>query len=503
MARSEDAHKVSFEEALNRTGFGLYNYLVVSMAGFIVIALVCIAFSTTIIIPTSACELGTTSSQRGILAGAPVVGLILGAVLWGYLADIFGRRYTLIISLLAAATVNALASISVNWLMLMFLQFFATFLSAGQFPQAMTIVSESVPMSKRNLCILLVGSIFLLSQGLMAALAIPIIPLTFSYYLPSLGIYWNSWRTLMLVYSSPSLLSALWLYFMCESPKFLFSKGREAEAMDALKKIHRVNNLRSRTELQIKGGILVEPVDGGNAKGAGNQCAPLFKQPLLKSTIIMTLLFLFQQIPAFLIWLPTISAQFVQILETGEGSSLTLCGIIRKSLDSPPEDDDACALNVTSLLIVLVVGAIQSVTNVFMSLMISVTGRRNMAMFVTALCGLCGILVNLIPNAIASGVMFFIFLIGIVTSGLYTAIAVALFPTSLRTLAVALIMTGHRIGSFASVQIINLLFEVNCEAGFYVYASILAVSAVIAAFLEDDRKLGQASQGPKDEASKL
>lgn len=55
-------------------GFGLYSYLVVSLAGLIVIALVCIAFGSTIIVPTSACELATTTAQRGILAGAPVVG---------------------------------------------------------------------------------------------------------------------------------------------------------------------------------------------------------------------------------------------------------------------------------------------------------------------------------------------------------------------------------------------------------------------------------------------
>nr|XP_034828780.1 putative transporter svop-1 [Maniola hyperantus] len=496
MERSQDAGKVTFEEALDRTGFGLYSYLLVSLAGMIVIALVCTAFGTNIIIPTSACELGTTTTQRGLLAGTPIVGLILGAILWGYLADIWGRRYTLIISLLAAATVNALASLSVNWLMLMILQFLATFLSAGQFPQAMTIVGESVPMAKRNVSILLVGSIFLLAQGLMAVLAIPIIPLTFSYYLPSLGIYWNSWRTLMLVYSTPSLVCALGLYFMCESPKFLFAKGREAEAMQALRKIHRLNNFGSKTELQVS--FSVRKTDRHWAPKS-NQVAPLFKAPLLKSTIIMTILFLFQQIPAFLIWLPTIASQFVEILETGEGSNLTLCAIIRKSLDTPPDPDDSCALNVTSLLIVMVVGAIQCVANVFMSLIVNYTGRRNLAMFITALCGVCGIVINLIPNAIASGLVFFVFVIGVVNTGLYTAIAVALFPTSLRTLAVALIMTGHRIGFFASVQIINLLFENNCEAGFYVYGSIFALSTAVAAFLVDDRKL----QRERNDTTKL
>lgn len=147
---------------------------------------------------------------------------------------------------------------------------------------AMTLLSESVPMSKRNLVVLLVASIFLLSQGIMSGtkilliflklgirilndvlwnpghiftffsvLAIPIIPLTFSYELPSLGIYWNSWRTLLLVYSAPGIICAMCLFFMCESPKFLFAKGRETEATTVLKKIHKLNHFGPKEELNV------------------------------------------------------------------------------------------------------------------------------------------------------------------------------------------------------------------------------------------------------------
>ncbi|CAH2085861.1 unnamed protein product [Euphydryas editha] len=479
--------KVTFDEALNRAGFGLYSYLLTTLTGLTVISLVCTAYGNTIIIPASACELMTTSAQRGLLAAAPVVGLIIGGVFWGYFADVFGRRLMLLISLASAATVNALASISVNWVMLMILQFIATVLASGQYPMAMTILSESVPMAKRNLVVLLVASIFLLSQGIMAVLAIPIIPLTFSYELPSLGINWNSWRTLLLVYSAPSIISALWLFFMYESPKFLFAKGRETEATKVLKKIHRLNNLGSKNELNVKG-VLLEASSNTGSKSAKNQILPLFKPPLLKSTVILSLLFIFQTIGSFLVWLPTIANQFVEILNTGEGSDLTFCGIIRKSINTPPGPDEVpCSLNITSLLIVLAVGAVQSTTNAFISLIVNRVGRRNIVIFVTALCGISGILVNLVPNAIGSAVLFFILLIGIVIMGLYTAMAVAYFPTYLRTLAVAFLMSAGRIGSFVSVQILNILLEDNCEVGFYVFSALFASSAIIAAFLADDR----------------
>ncbi|XP_050349462.1 synaptic vesicle 2-related protein-like isoform X1 [Nymphalis io] len=483
----ENEDKVPFEEALNKSGFGLYSYLLLSVSGLVVIAVVCTAYGNTIIVPTSACELQTTTAQRGVLAAVPVVGLIVGGILWGYLADVFGRRLTLIISLISSAVVNSLASISVNWIMLMILQFIATLLSSGQYSMAMTMLSESVPMVKRNIVVLLVGSIFLLAQGIMAVLAIPIIPLTFSYELPTLGIYWNSWRTLLLVYSAPSILSALWLFFMYESPKFLFAKGRETEALKILKNIHRLNNLGSKSEYNVQS-FEADTTTSSISKSAKEQILPLFKSPLLKNTIILTLLFIFQQIGSFQVWLPTITNKLVEILETGEGSNLTLCGILRSSISAPPDPDAVpCSLNVTSLLIVLAVGAMQSVTNAIISIVINRIGRRNMVMFVAAFCGLCGIIVNLVPNAIGSAVMFFILLIGIVNIGLYTAMAVALFPTYLRALAVAFTMTGSRIGAFASVQILNVLLESNCEVGFYVYSAVFASSAVIALFLANDR----------------
>ena len=57
-------------------GFGLYSYLLVSVSGLIIISVVFVAYGNTIIVPTSACELGTTTAQRGILAAAPLIGKV-------------------------------------------------------------------------------------------------------------------------------------------------------------------------------------------------------------------------------------------------------------------------------------------------------------------------------------------------------------------------------------------------------------------------------------------
>ncbi|XP_075975995.1 arabinose-proton symporter-like [Anticarsia gemmatalis] len=491
--KNTSSEKLPFEAAIDKAGFGLYSYLLTLLTGFGIISFGCIGYGSTFLVPTSACELGTTASQQGMLAAGPVVGLILGGMGWGYLADTRGRRLVLMISLISSSVVNLIGTLSVNWVMLLIVQFLASLLASGVYSMSMTLLSESVPMAKRNIVVLMVSSLFLLAQGIMALLAIPIIPLRFSIHLPALGIYWNSWRTLMLVYSLPNLVTALCVFFMQESPKFVFSKGDEDRALQILRVIHNVNHLKSKEELQVKGLLKDESILSAGPSSTKDQIVPLFKAPLLKYTIIVTLLYMFQQIGSFVVWLPVIADQFIRIIQTGEGTDLTMCGVL--DMEAAPADPDAtpCALNETSMLMVLGIGVLQSVFNICISLLINTVGRRNIAMIVTSLCGISGILVNLVPNVIGSAVLFAIMLLGIVSLGLYTAIAVALFPTHLRAMAIALPMTGGRITVFASIQILNLLLTNNCDVGFYLFGSLFAVSAIVASFLPDDRRL----QAPK------
>ncbi|XP_061704336.1 putative transporter svop-1 [Cydia pomonella] len=495
---NEDIGKVSFEIALDKADFGLYSYINTICSGVAIISMACLVYGTTIIVPASACELQTTRAQQGLLVAAPVVGLIIGATLWGYLGDTRGRRKMLLVSLLSSAVLNALSSISVNWVMLMLLQFFTALLAAAKYTLSMTLLSECVPMAKRNLVVLMVSSIFLLSQGIMAVLAIPVIPLTFSHYLPALDIYWNSWRSMVVVYSIPSLLCACVLYFLQESPKFVLVRGDERQALEILKTIQRVN-LGKKAVFDVPG-LLPESSVLTSKLSAKDQIVPLFKTPLVKHTIILALLFMFQLSGSFLAWLPTIANRVIWMYEAGEVEDLTLCGILRADFNMPGDPNATpCALNVTSLLIVLLVGAVQSVLNLFLTIVVvNRAGRRNTGMILAAVAGLGGILVNLIFNTIGTSVLFGLFLMGIIAQGLYTAIAVTIFPTHLRAMAVALTMTAGRITSFAGIQIANYLLGTNCELGFYLFGAIFASSAIVASFLPDDRFLRN-PQRPKEQ----
>lgn len=65
--------------------------------------------------------------------------------------------------------------------------------------------------------------------------ALPVFKLTFRISVPWLALEYRPWRLLMQIISLPGILGVLGLLMLEESPKFLLSKGRSEDAMEALK----------------------------------------------------------------------------------------------------------------------------------------------------------------------------------------------------------------------------------------------------------------------------
>ncbi|XP_048006261.1 uncharacterized protein LOC125241700 isoform X2 [Leguminivora glycinivorella] len=366
MEKVTEPVKIPFEEALDRAGFGLYSYINTFLSGLSIISMACVVYGSTLTVGASACELQTTGAQQGLLVAAPVIGLILGAPLWGYLGDTRGRRRMLLLALLSSALVNAVSGLSVNWVMMMSLQFIASLLGSADYTLAMTLLSESVPMAKRNTAVLMVNCMMMVAQGTMAVIAIPIAPLTYSYHLPALDIYWNSWRTLVVAYSLPSILCAICYYFMQDSPKLTLVKGDEQRTLQILKTIHRVNFGRSAV-LDVKAVSSEGLISSAGSKK--DQIVPLFQAPLLKNTIIVSCLYMFQLSGSFLAWLPTIANRVIRMYETGEVNNMNLCGILNADIEMVVDPEATpCAMNTLSLLIVLGVGVLQCILNLLITL---------------------------------------------------------------------------------------------------------------------------------------
>src|SRR5699024_6330997 len=100
--------------------------------------------SIAFVLPGMAREYGLDMSSAGYLALSALVGTAAGSVIWGRLADVFGRRAAILLSaLLFMGTAICGTMPSFNWNLVMCFMMGAA--AGGMLPIAFTLLAETVP----------------------------------------------------------------------------------------------------------------------------------------------------------------------------------------------------------------------------------------------------------------------------------------------------------------------------------------------------------------------
>lgn len=112
---------------------------------------------------------------------------------------------------------------------------------------------------------------------------------SWEFYIPWIGVTYKPWRLFFIVCALPELIAFVILLFIPESPKFLLDNGKSDEAYNVLQKMNRWNNgkhsqlepfqIVNENQKRNDGVTLINSV--------WNQTIPLFKPPLLRSTILI------------------------------------------------------------------------------------------------------------------------------------------------------------------------------------------------------------------------
>ncbi|KAJ8724649.1 hypothetical protein PYW08_016123 [Mythimna loreyi] len=489
------ANKVPFEEALNMTGFSRYNLYTFMLCGSIIIGMTFEIFSVSYLVTASTCELGTSSTQQGLVACVPLIGTIAMSHVWGYHADTKGRRKILIISMTLTYIAGTLAAFSPHWIALGFLKLLSSASVSGGYALAVTLLSECTPMARRNSLILLTTTIHLASMGVMAIIAIPVLPLKFSYYIPYLGIHFNSWRVLDLIFATPCAISAIGCYFAFESPKFLVSVGRDEDALQVLRGIFTMNTGKSAEHYKVDALDLDEEHNSGVNKSFWSSIAaqtlPMIKPPLLKYTILLSFLFVISYITmnAFFLWLPFIVNAFMISVVDGE-RHLTICEMIRLTANSTSvQEVQDCSMNTEAMTLVFGITMVLGFCNIFMSTIISYIGRKRLLISIQMIAGTAALVLNASPYWILSAILFMVYLSAIFNFGFMNSYSVDIFPTYVKAMAVCLTLMVGRGSAVIGINVLKRLLDTNCEAAFYIYGSITFGGGILAFLLPSDEKI--------------
>lgn len=169
------------------------------------------------ILPVLAKEWGLAPGQMGLIGSIGLIGMALGAVISGTVADRIGRKKVFTITVLLYSIASAFCALSWNYQSLLVFRFLVGFGLGGELPVAATLVSEYAPSRVRGRFIVLLESFW--GLGWIAAACIAY------FFIPLYG-----WRMAFLIGALPALYVCLIRMHMPESVRYLLAHGRVGEA---------------------------------------------------------------------------------------------------------------------------------------------------------------------------------------------------------------------------------------------------------------------------------
>jgi len=173
------------------------------------------------VLPVLAKEWGLTPAQVGWIGSVGLIGMALGAVIAGTVADKFGRKNVFAATVILYSVSTGLCAVAWNYESLLFFRFLVGFGLGGELPVAATLMSEYAPAKLRGRFIVLLESFW--GLGWLVAACI-------SYLLiPEFG-----WKIAFWIGALPALYVFLIRLHMPESIRYLISKNKIDAAKETI-----------------------------------------------------------------------------------------------------------------------------------------------------------------------------------------------------------------------------------------------------------------------------
>lgn len=285
--RTHDVHSI-----IDNAPFNRFHWLIVSLCALLLIFDGYDLFIYGVVLPSIMREWGLTPLQAGALGSYALFGMMFGALIFGTLADRFGRKKGIVFcfALFSVATVvNGFASSPTEFGIC---RFIAGLGCGGLMPNAAALINEYAPKKVRSTLMAFMFSGYSLGGMLAASVGI--------FMLPAYG-----WSSMFFVAVIPLLLLPLIVLWLPESIGFLIRQGRVEQARALL------NRLSPGTPINPLDELLITDV-----KRQGASVVELFRHGLaVRTAMIWTAFFCcLLMVYALSSWLPKLMA--------GDGYSL-------------------------------------------------------------------------------------------------------------------------------------------------------------------------------------
>ena len=178
------------------------------------------------VLPFLTKEWGLAPGQVGFIGSVGLIGMAIGAVLAGTIAERFGRKNVFAVTLVIHSVATGLCAVAWNYESLLVFRFLVGIGLGGELPVAASLVTEYAPTNLRGRFIVLLESFW--GVGWLVAVLIS------SFVIPKFG-----WQTAFVIAAMPALYFFVIRSYLPESVRFLISKGRIDEAKTIILRIEK------------------------------------------------------------------------------------------------------------------------------------------------------------------------------------------------------------------------------------------------------------------------
>jgi putative MFS transporter len=240
-------------------------------------------FLTPVLSTVLTVQFSLSKAQLAPVLASTFIGMFLGALVMGRLADRIGRRRAFLINLALYSLFSLLGAFSPNAVWLMGTRFIAGIGLGAELPLADTYLTDLLPARKRGRFIAWAYTVSFVGVPFVGFLAHGLVEETI------LGL--AGWRWLFIIGSLGAVVVFLLRRRLPESPRWLESVGRDAEADEIAR--------RFEDEARAEGNQLDEPGEPAPVVPAKSGMAGLrvlVRPPFSKRTAMMVVFHLFQTI---------------------------------------------------------------------------------------------------------------------------------------------------------------------------------------------------------------
>ncbi|GCC33573.1 hypothetical protein chiPu_0012043 [Chiloscyllium punctatum] len=452
---------LTFEEAVEETGFGTFHIVLLVICGWAnasdAVEILCVSF----LLPTARCDLYLSTADMGWLTASVFLGMMVGGYMWGVLADLKGRQRILVLSLAVNGIFGAVSSLASNYWQFLLLRFISGVGVGGSIPVIFSYFSEFQPRNKRGCMVSALATFWMAGNILAAGLAWLIIPRTsLSFQLGS--IHFQSWRLFVLLCSVPSLTSALiYAMGMPESPKYLMQVQRLAipplERSNARTYESRTNWFKQQ---MIKG---LDPI------------RKILAQKLRTTSIVLSSIFFSISFGYYGLWM-----WFPELLKRIEIGGGSVCSSNWSSSSEGSVENVTCyPVKTVVYKEGFIIAAANLPGNIFTILLMDLLGGKFLLCASLFLSGICAFFIWQVKTKTQSLIVSCVFsAISVVAWNSLDVIGLELYPTNLRSSALGVFTGISRVASILGNVVFGQLVDMNCSVTILLVAAIFFIGSL-------------------------